>query len=89
MEEIKLLGKKAKDKVTGVEGVITSVSFDLYGCKQAVVHPGTKDDGTIHEVRWFDICRLTITNGIPVMDNPFINGNPEKGPASKPCQMKS
>lgn len=32
MKHIDLLGLKAEDKVTGFKGVITTLSFDLYGC---------------------------------------------------------
>jgi hypothetical protein len=34
---LKLLGTKVRDVVTGFVGIVTSVSFDLYGCVQAVV----------------------------------------------------
>ena len=33
-----LLGYKVKDSVTGFTGVVTSISFELYGCVQALVH---------------------------------------------------
>ena len=39
MNELKLLGLKVKDKVTGFTGIITSVSFDLYGCIQVIITP--------------------------------------------------
>jgi len=40
------LGLKVKDRVTGFEGVVSTMSFDLYGCIQAAVTPAAKD-GTI------------------------------------------
>ena len=47
-----LLGMKGKDVVTGFKGVITSLSFDLYGCVQAVINPRKMDkEGKCH------ICR--------------------------------
>lgn len=51
------LGFTAKDKVTGFEGVITSISFDLYGCIQAIVTPRNHKKG---QGRWFDVARLEI-----------------------------
>ena len=33
---LELLGQKVEDKVTGFRGVVTTISFDLYGCIQAV-----------------------------------------------------
>ena len=38
-EAINMLGRKAKDRVTGFEGVISSVSFDLYGCVCGIITP--------------------------------------------------
>lgn len=76
-----LLGKKVKDKVTGIEGIVTSVSIDLYGCQQGIVHPGVKDDGALHDTHWYDINRLDVTEHNKVMECPLVN----TGPASKPC----
>ena len=55
-----LLGFKVKDKVTGASGVVSSVSFDLYGCIQAVVSPPAPPEGEPKEGRWYDIARLEI-----------------------------
>ena len=44
-KHLDLLGMQVRDQVTGYSGVVTSVCFDLYGCIQAVVHPGTDKDG--------------------------------------------
>ena len=56
-EHLKVLGFSAKDKVTGFEGVVSTVSFDLYGCIQVVLTPPVKD-GRMMEGSWFDITRL-------------------------------
>jgi hypothetical protein len=56
-EHLALLGKPVTDKVTGFTGVVTSVSFDLYGCIQAVVTPYAGKDGQLGEPRWFDVPR--------------------------------
>ena len=42
-KHLDLLGRKVEDKVTGIKGVVTSVSFDLYGCIQAVITTPAKD----------------------------------------------
>jgi hypothetical protein len=69
-EHLKLLGFKVKDVVSGLEGVVTSISFDLYGCVQAVVSRPTNKDGEIPESRWFDTKRLVAISEVPVMDVP-------------------
>jgi len=86
---LELLGMKAKDCVTGAEGVITSISFDLYGCIQAVVTPGANADGKLESGRWFDVQRLKVTDKKSVMERPNFEHGPvalgKKGPAEKPA----
>ena len=65
-----MLGKPAKDKVTGFTGVISSVSFDLYGCVQAVVTPPIDKDGKTQSGSWFDVTRLELLGDTPVMSPP-------------------
>ncbi len=36
-EHISKLGLEATDKVSGMKGVLTTLSFDLYGCVQYVL----------------------------------------------------
>ena len=58
---LNMLGFKVKDVVTGFAGVVTSVSFDLYGCVQYVVTPPSPKDSDKAEhqtSRWFDAKRL-------------------------------
>ena len=82
MRAMELLGMKVVDKVTGFKGVVTSVSYDLYGCVQAVVSPPIDKEGKRGDGRWFDTHRLKITSKKPVMPIPdFVE---IKGPAEKP-----
>lgn len=78
-----LLGHQVRDMVTGAEGVVESISFDLYGCVQAVVRPKVNEKGEYPDGRWFDTKRLTVTSGSPVMDVPTFKIEPN-GPADKP-----
>ncbi|MBX6133572.1 hypothetical protein [Pseudomonas aeruginosa] len=64
-KHLSILGYRAKDRVTGFEGVVTSVCFDLYGCIQVVLNPGIRDDGKIGEQLWFDINRLIVAENKP------------------------
>ena len=83
---LRYLGLHVADKVTGFRGVVTTVSFDLYGCVQVVVNQGIGADGKMGEHLWFDIARLTILSETPVMERP--NFENEKGPAEKPAYGK-
>lgn len=64
-KHLSILGYRAKDRVTGFEGVVTSVCFNLYGCIQVVLNPGIRDDGKIGEQLWFDINRLIVAENKP------------------------
>lgn len=87
-KHIDLLGMRVEDKVTGLKGVVTSVTFDLYGCVQAIVNPGIGTDGKQLEQAWFDIARLVVTSHVRVMDLPDYSAGyiaeGLKGPAEKP-----
>ncbi len=85
-KQIQLLGHEVRDRVTGLKGVVTSVSFDLYGCIMAVVSPRAKKDGDAVEGRWCDVKRLEVLSKRPVMPLPAFAspGYREDGPAEKP-----
>lgn len=89
VKHIDLLGQRAKDRVTGFEGVVTSVSFDLYGCIQAVVNPGLDKAGKVQDAHWFDVNRLDLAKSKRVMPVPDFDHGPvaegKKGPAEKPA----
>ncbi len=88
-KHIDLLGYHAKDKVTGFKGVITSISFDLYGCIQAVVTPeANKEKMEYIRGYWFDVSRLDITTDNKAMESPDYSSGyiaeGKKGAADKP-----
>ena len=89
-KHLELLGHKATDKVTGFKGVITTLSFDLYGCIQVVITAEVDKDGKSVDGRWFDLARLKVTSKNPVMPLPpfdsvyIMDGN--KGCSIKPLK---
>jgi len=85
-DAFELLGKKVVDRITMTKGVVTSVSFDLYGCVCAIVNPGINKEGTARDTAWFDIARLKVTSNKPVMEVPTFGR--VRGPAAKPAFMK-
>jgi hypothetical protein len=92
-KHLSMLGFRARDQVTGMEGVITGINFDLYGCIQATLHPGMDKEGKLREPLWFDISRLMLLSSTPVMAQPdFISGRIAeglKGHGEKPASFKS
>lgn len=90
-EHLELLGCRAKDKITGIEGIITSVCFDLYGCIQAVMTLKADDKGEYNMSAWLDVVRFEILDDNPVIERPnFVKGyvaEGKKGAAEKPRMM--
>lgn len=82
---LNLLGLQAEDMITGMQGTITSISFDLYGCVQAILTPKVDRDGKFGDQEWFDVSRLATKVGSRVMALPnFGEAEILKGPESKP-----
>lgn len=67
---LNLLGYRAKDKITGFSGVITSLCFDLYGCIQVCITQPVDDKGQISERAnaWFDTNRVDVDQTERVME---------------------
>lgn len=85
MQSLSVLGKKVRDKITRLEGVASSVSFDLYGCVCVIINPGVGADGKIQECLWFDINRIEVVSDERVM--PLPEFNVDKGPETKPLRV--
>lgn len=90
---LRLLGFRVRDKVTGFVGVVTSCSFDLFGCVQFVVSPPADEQtGKQADSRWFDECRLVKLSEEPVMVQPpcvlreGVFAETVHGPAEKPAR---
>jgi hypothetical protein len=82
-KHLQRLGLVVRDRVTGFEGTVHSICFDLYGCVQGLVMPGVDADGKLQEGHFFDVKRLTALGETPVMERPDFS-LPEIGPAVKP-----
>lgn len=92
-DHIKLLGWKVTDRVTGFKGIVESISFDLYGCLQAVVRPAVNEKNEVLDGRWFDVNRLVVDGDGPVMPMPEFRLTTRHkdvtGPADKPIPDRS
>jgi hypothetical protein len=82
-KHLQWLGLTVRDRVTGFEGTVHSICFDLYGCVQGLVTPGVDKDGKLQEPHFFDMKRLIDLGADPVMERPDFS-LPETGPAVKP-----
>lgn len=57
-EYLQLLGTTQRDKPTGFTGMVSSISFDAYGCIMAFLSPPVNKEGKIQDGNWFDVKRL-------------------------------
>lgn len=85
-DQLAFLGLEVQDKVTTFSGIVTSVSFDLYGCIQCLVNPGLDNDGKIKDSVWFDSNRLNKMTKNPVIPLPEFDYL--HGPEVKPTNRK-
>lgn len=88
IQHFDMLGRSGEDLVTGFSGVVTTLSFDLYGCVQVVLTPKANADKGIREGQWLDVTRVKLHNGQPVMALPdFEKGYVATG--AKGASMKT
>ena len=86
-KHLALLGFKVEDKISGFKGVISSVSFDLYGCVQVCIDPGLAKDGKLGTSYWFDVSRLKILSKKAIIKQPnFEEGKQAEG--DQGCAVK-
>ena len=81
---MKNLGKKAKDKVTGFTGIITSKHIYLYGCNNYGLNPGVDKEGKLRKSEYFDEGRIEILGeGIKPED---VQSEEPGGPQEHPIE---
>ena len=72
-DHLGLLGYRCRDLLTRFEGVVTSISFDVNGCVQALVLAGHDDKGG-RISSWFDTKSLEKISHGPLVRQPnFID----------------
>lgn len=76
------LGSKAKDVITGFEGVVVARAEYLTGYNQALVQPTHLDNGKKVDCEWFDEQRLQrVDESLVTLDNgrtPGFDKSPPK-----------
>lgn len=77
------LGNKAKDVITGFEGIVTAKASYLTGCDQYLLQPELKE-GNFIEPRWFDEGRLEDLGGFITPEMVLA----EKNGADMPAPIK-
>ncbi len=75
------MGDKAKDQITGFEGVITGKAEYISGCSQVLLAPAVNKDGEFREGQWFDLQRIEVIRTKAVeLDNRATPGADKQAP---------
>ena len=77
------IGRMGKDKVTGLEGIITARCEYLYGCNQLHIQPVAKENRPT-EGLWIDEGRVVV--GDIAIKPEEVMGNRPGGPSQGPTQ---
>ena len=73
------LGNKARDRITGFEGIVVGKTVYINGCVSLLVRPRVDKDGKFPDGQWIDEPHLElIEGGIDV--EPTIGGEQEQAP---------
>lgn len=87
-KELAMLGHRVEDKVSGLKGGVTSVSFDLYGCVQDLVTLEAGGEKGMRESWWMDSKRLKRTGKtkarVMALPPSVAGDGSVNGPAAKP-----
>ena len=65
--EIKL-GQKARDRVTGLTGIINGKAIWLNGCVRWSIQPPVDKEGKVLESYWIDEQQIEILDPVSIMD---------------------
>jgi hypothetical protein len=81
------LGNKARDIVSGLEGLVTGRAVYINGCVQYCVKPTIGADGKMPESWWIDEAQIEVTGpGIAVPAPLRAVGGPQESPGTfRPC----
>lgn len=81
MDELKLLGKRCRDYVTGFEGICVGLTEWMYGCSQYILQPKAQSDSKKNSACFFYEKQLSVVDDgitekveIPPYDEPVLFG---------------
>ncbi len=52
------LGNEVTDRVTGIEGVVTTITYQMYNCPRVAINPTRENDAYSNDREWFDLPRV-------------------------------
>lgn len=79
-----LLGEKARDPLSGFEGIVVARTEWLYGCVRLALQPRGLHEGKPIEAQWFDQAQVEVVEEKPIATSlpaPTGGGNEDGGRA--------
>lgn len=70
------LGKEVRGRVTGLRGIVTARSENLYGCNRYYVQPRADMDGKVPDGWWTDEMDLEVVGDGVTQPAPSNSGGP-------------
>lgn len=68
--DLPIIGRMAKDVISGFSGIITHVSFNIEGITQVVIESDIQATATgFNQGTWFNISRVVLIGEDNVLDN--------------------
>lgn len=74
------LGDVARDRISGFQGVVTSITHFLSQCTRVSLSPQGLHDGKPIEAHWFDITHIEVLERGSFATKPFQDGEKTGGP---------
>ena len=75
------LGKRYREKVTGVTGIAIGITHWLTGCDTAGLTQPVQPDGKVPDTCWYDAQRLELVDDGVSIDQPTeLKGGPQDTP---------
>lgn len=71
-----LMGMEVRDKITGFRGIVTGVTFWLFGCARMCVKPKVDESGKECPEGWFDENQLEVISQGVAPETAILTGQP-------------
>lgn len=82
------MGDKAKDTVTGFQGIVVAKTTWLNGCTRVGLQSDVLKDGLPTEPQWFDEPQLILVEAQKVQAGPRDTGGPIPKPKRNPDPVR-
>ena len=78
------LGDRVKDRISGLKGIVTGVTYFLYGCTRMTLQPEEAKDGKPADGFWVDEPQLELVKkGIVRPTHPALQATPAEQPVPR------